>query len=82
VGIPSAAGAGGRVKVLPGIRLLRRDAASLAERGKVIEKSSAVGYWLYELDDLGGKTPIDFEGTLVDPPGEYVKALAEMNGKK
>jgi hypothetical protein len=77
-----AAGAGANVKVLPGIRLLRRNAASLAPRGDVIRKSSAVGYWMYELDDLGGKTPIDFEGTLVEAPGRYVEALAAMNAKR
>jgi hypothetical protein len=73
------AGAGGTVKVLPGIRLLRRDAASLAARGNVIHDSNAAGYWMYELADLAGKTPIDFEGTLVDPPEKYVDELAKMN---
>ena len=74
-----AAGAAGTVKVLPGIRLLRRDAASLAPRGKVLRDSNAAGYWMYELADLAGKTPIDFEGTLVDPPAKYVQELAKMN---
>src|SRR5262249_34836333 len=73
------AGAGGTVKVLPGIRLLRRDAASLVPRGKVIRDSGAAGYWMYELADLDGKTPIDFEGTLVDPPDRYVHELADVN---
>jgi hypothetical protein len=73
------AGAGGTVKVLPGIRLLRRDAASLIPRGKVIHDSSAAGYCMYELADLAGKTPIEFEGTLIDPPQEYVRKLSEMN---
>jgi len=76
----SEAGAAGTVKVLPGIRLLRRDAASLKARGEVIKNSTAAGYWLYELSDLADKTPIDFEGTLVDPPGKYVDALRDMNG--
>jgi hypothetical protein len=74
-----AAGAGGTVKVLPGIRLLRRDAASLAARGKVIRGSNAAGYWMYELADLAGKPPIDFEGALVDPVEKYVEALRAMN---
>jgi hypothetical protein len=75
----AAAGAGGTVRVLPGIRLLRRDAASLQARGQVIRDSNAVGYWMYELADLADKTPIDFEGKLVDPPGKYVAELAKMN---
>ena len=56
-----------------------RDAASLAPRGKVLRDSNAAGYWMYELADLAGKTPIDFEGALVDPPAKYVESLAEMN---
>jgi hypothetical protein len=67
------------VKVLPGIRLLRRPASSLIDRGKVIAADDVPGYWLYELADLGNKTPIDFEGTLVDPAEQYWKSLAEMN---
>jgi len=67
------------VRVLPGIRLLRRPASSLGDRGKVIAEEDVPGYWLYELADLGAKTPIDFEGALVDPAAEYWKALAEMN---
>ncbi|MEO6435169.1 MAG: hypothetical protein ABIP55_05350 [Tepidisphaeraceae bacterium] len=68
-----------RVRVLPGIRILRRDAASLPPRGQVVRDSSAVGYWMYELSDLGSKTPVDFEGTLVDPREKYVESLAQMN---
>jgi hypothetical protein len=76
----AAAGAADRVRVLPGLRLLRRPASSLADRGRVIGDSAAVGYWLYELADLTGqKTPIDFEGNLVDPPAAYVSALSDMN---
>jgi hypothetical protein len=75
----TSAGAAGTVKVLPGIRLLRRDAASLRERGEAIKTSTAAGYWLYELADLRDKTPIDFEGALVDPPAKYVDALADVN---
>ena len=67
------------VKILPGIRLLRRPASSLGDRGKVIAQDECGGYWLYELADLGAKTPIDFEGALVDPAEDYWKALAEMN---
>jgi hypothetical protein len=73
------AGAAGTVRVLPGIRLLRRDAASLADRAKIIRDSSAAGYWMYELSDLQGKSPIDFEGELIDPPGTYIDRLGEMN---
>ena len=75
----AAANAAGTVRVLPGIRLLRRDAASLRERSEAIKTSTAAGYWLYELADLRDKTPIDFEGSLVDPPATYRDALAEMN---
>lgn len=74
------AGAAGTMRVLPGIRMLRRDAASLAPRGEVIRDSDVPGYWMYELADLtGGKTAIDFEGELVEPTEKYVKALGEMN---
>jgi hypothetical protein len=75
----ATAGAAGTVRVLPGIRLLRRDAASLRDRGQAIKTSTAAGYWLYELADLRDKTPIDFEGSLIDTPGKYADALAEMN---
>jgi hypothetical protein len=75
----ASAGAAGMVKVLPGIRLLRRDAASLRERGEAIKASTAAGYWLYELADLRDKTPIDFEGALIDSPAKYIDALADMN---
>jgi len=34
---------------------------------------------MYALADLQDKTPIDFEGRLVDPPGEYAKSLRLMN---
>ena len=67
------------VRVLPGIRVLRQPAASLIERGRAIRDADVPGYWMYELADLAGKTPIDFEGTLLDPPEKYVRALAEMN---
>ena len=50
-----AAGAAGRVRVLPGVRIVRRPAASLMERGKAVRESGAVGYWLYELADGGGE---------------------------
>jgi hypothetical protein len=71
--------AAGTVKVLPGIRVLRRDAASLLARGQVLQSADVPGYWLYELADLQGKTPIDFEGALVDPPRQYWNAFTEMN---
>lgn len=67
------------VKVLPGIRLLRRPASSLADRGKVIAEDDVPGYWLYELADLEGKAPIEFEGAFVDPAEDYWKALVQMN---
>jgi len=76
-----AAGASGQVEVLPGIRILRRSAASLAERGDVIARTRAPGYWLYELADLGDKKAIDFEGPLVDPADEYIGAFRKMNRK-
>jgi hypothetical protein len=47
----------------------------------VIENSNAAGYWMYELADLQDKTPIDFEGKLIDPADQYVRALHEMNSK-
>jgi len=75
----ATAGAAGTVKVLPGIRLLRRDAASLHDRAQAIKTSTAAGYWLYELADLRDKTPIDFEGALIDPPGKYVEELSKIN---
>jgi hypothetical protein len=75
----AACGFAGQVRVLPGIRLLRRPASSLVDRGTVIRNSHAPGYWMYELADLAGKVPIAFEGSLVDPPDRYVKALHAMN---
>src|SRR5207302_11116793 len=48
--------------LLPGIRILRRSAASLVERGEVIGRTKVPGYWMYELADLGNKGIIDFEG--------------------
>jgi hypothetical protein len=77
----SACGFADQVRILPGIRLLRRPASSLKDRGEVLQKSNAAGYWMYELADLQGKTPIDFEGALVDAPQGYVTALHEMNAK-
>jgi hypothetical protein len=77
----AACGFADQVRILPGIRLLRRPAASLANRGETIAKDGLPGYWLYELADLGSKKPIDFEGTLVDPPDKYIDALHEMNAK-
>ena len=74
------AGADGQVRVLPGIRLLRRDAASLLERGKIIRDADIPGYWMYELADLtAAKKPIEFEGSLIEPVEKYVRALAAMN---
>jgi hypothetical protein len=68
------------VRILPGIRLLRRSASSLIDRGRVIHDSKAAGYWMYELADLGkSKQPIDFEGDLVDPISDYIAALSKMN---
>jgi hypothetical protein len=76
----SADGASERVRILPGIRLLRRSASSLIDRGRVIHDSKAAGYWMYELADLGkSKQPIDFEGDLVDPISDYIAALSKMN---
>ena len=77
----AACGFADQVRILPGIRLLRRPASSLKDRGDVLSQSNAVGYWMYELADLQGKTPIEFEGSLVDAPDAYVTALHEMNGK-
>jgi hypothetical protein len=52
-----------KVKILPGLRILRQPASTIAERAKVIHDSDVPGYWLYELSDLGpGKGIIDFEG--------------------
>jgi hypothetical protein len=78
----AACGFADRVRILPGIRLLRQPSATLADRGKVIRDSNALGYWLYELADLQNKTPIDFEGALVDPADRYIDALHEMNVQK
>ena len=75
----AACGFADQVRILPGIRLLRQPADILADRGKVIRESNAVGYWMYELADLQNKTPIDFEGALVDPADRYIDALREMN---
>lgn len=73
-------GAAGRVRVLPGVRILRRPASSLPDRGRAIRDSDAVGYWMYELADLEeGKTVIDFEGSAVDPLEKYWEAFSEMN---
>jgi hypothetical protein len=75
-----AEAAPGRVQVLPGIRILRRSADSLAERGKVIRRADLPGYWLYELDDLGpNKAIIDFEGAATDPLPDYIHFLRRMN---
>jgi hypothetical protein len=71
--------AAGRIEVLPGIRVLRQSAASLMDRGKVIETTKVPGYWMYELADLQGKKPIDFEGELVEPAEKYWNAFGEMN---
>jgi hypothetical protein len=75
----AAAGASGRVKILPGLRLLRRSADSLMPRGKVVRDSDVAGYWLYELADLEGKKPIEFEGRLIDSPPAYWRALGQIN---
>ena len=75
----AACGFADQVRILPGIRLLRRPASTLKDRGDVLQKSNAVGYWMYELADLQGKTPIEFEGALADAPEKYVSALHEMN---
>ncbi len=72
-------GAEGMIEVLPGIRVLRRSAASLIDRGKVIKSADVPGYWTYELADLEGKKPIPFEGDLIEPPADYWKAFAQMN---
>lgn len=72
-------GADGMIKVLPGIRVLRRSAASLIDRGKVIKSADVPGYWMYELADLQGKKPIPFEGELIEPADDYWKAFAQMN---
>lgn len=72
-------GAQGVVDVLPGIRILRRDAASLIPRAHVIRDSNVPGYWMYEWADLEGKAPIDFEGDLVDPAEKYLSAFKEAN---
>jgi hypothetical protein len=69
----------GTIRVLPGIRALRRSVASLADRGKVIQAANVPGYWLYELADLQGKKPIEFEGELIEPAENYWHAFAEMN---
>jgi hypothetical protein len=70
----------GRVRVLPGIRILRQSGNSLLDRGKVIRDADAPGYWLYELSDLGPeKTIIDFEGAPTDPLSAYIPALRRMN---
>src|SRR5205823_4636153 len=75
-----AATAPGRVKVLPGIRILRQSADSLLDRGKVIRDADVPGYWLYELADLGPeKGVIDFEGAPTDPLSRYIPAVREMN---
>jgi hypothetical protein len=74
------AGASGRLEVLPGIRILRRSAEALRERGDVIKRTDVPGYWMYELSDLGEKGVIDFEGAPVDPAGDYVRVLGEVNG--
>jgi hypothetical protein len=76
-----AAGAGGQVEVLPGIRILRRSASSLMERGEVIRHSRVPGYWFYELADLGDKGIIDFEGAPTDPVPQYIGAMKKMNGQ-
>ena len=73
------AGAAGQVQVLPGIRLLRQSADSVAERAEVIRDAPVPGYWLYELSDLGNKTPIDFEGELVEPVEKYIVSLSRAN---
>jgi hypothetical protein len=67
------------VQVLPAIRLLRRSSESLLERGEVIRDADVPGYWMYELADIGGKSPIEFEGHLIEPPANYIRKLAEMN---
>ena len=41
-----------RIRILPGIRLLRQSASSLAQRGEEIRNSTAIGYWMYELADF------------------------------
>ena len=70
----------GLVRVLPGIRILRRSADSLLDRGKVIRDADVPGYWLYELADLGPeKTIVDFEGAPTDPLPRYIQALRETN---
>ena len=45
----------------------------------MIQSADVPGYWMYELADLQGKKPIEFEGTLVDPPQKYWNAFAQMN---
>ncbi|HZZ42980.1 MAG TPA: hypothetical protein VFE58_08580 [Tepidisphaeraceae bacterium] len=76
----NAAGASGRVKILPGVRIVRQSATSLVERGQALRDTGAVGYWLYELADLEpGKGVVDFEGGPVDPLETYWKAIAQMN---
>jgi hypothetical protein len=76
----AAMGAADRLRVLPGIRVLRQPAATLLERGRVIREADVPGYWMYELADLvPGKTPIDFEGELIDDPVRYLDAFGEMN---
>lgn len=77
----AACGFAQEVRVLPGIRLLRRPASSLIDRGKVIQQANIPGYWMYELADLGNKTPIDFEGRLVEPAEKYTDALHQMNAQ-
>ncbi len=75
-----AVGAEDRVRVMPGLRILRQSAASLTDRAKAIRDSEVPGYWLYELADLTtAKTPIDFEGAPIEPLPDYVKALKAGN---
>jgi hypothetical protein len=63
------AGAAQSVQVLPAIRLLRQPPDTLAPRGQVIRDENVPGYWMYELADLGDKTPAP----------HYIDALREMN---
>lgn len=69
-----------KVKILPGLRILRQRASTLADRARIIRDTDVPGYWLYELADLSpSKGIIDFEGAPVDPLADYVKALKEAN---
>jgi len=69
-----------KVKLLPGLRILRQPASTIAPRAKVIAENDVPGYWLYELADLGpGKGIIDFEGAPIDPLPDYVRALRQAN---